>query len=133
MMTRGWLRGLAKHGAIAAVATLVMMATTSCLLVEPVELSPDEVRSGIYQLEISTHTDTCFPRRTSGDVGLLEVVAGYDGISTWGVSTRDEQLFSFYRYLLDSDEGYSSTRGRDRKSTRLNSSHRYISRMPSSA
>lgn len=88
------------------------MTAAGCLLVEPTELHPEEIRAGIYSVEVSTHTDTCFPLRGQGDLGLRDVEVSYSKISPWAAQFLDGSLRSFYRYDLLADDGYQSTRGR---------------------
>ena len=65
--------------------------------------------------------------------GFIKSVQGRDGGYTFMKSTNEIFLFD----VIDSVEGMGNTTYRDwetdRKSTRLNSSHRSLSRMPSSA
>ena len=54
-------------------------------------------------------------------------------ILSFGRSKRGLPISCFLPYLHDSAEGLVDCLSEDRKSTRLNSSHEWISRMPSSA
>lgn len=102
MMNQAWPGGL-----LLGIAT-----ATGCLLTEPTERQPGEVRTGIYDVELATHTDTCSPRRGEGPLGRHDVSADFYGISLWTASGIPGAGHSFLRYELPSADDYQATRGR---------------------
>ena len=88
---------------------------------------------GARDVVVQTHDDRVTPDGADGavddDVALVDFDAGLggDGLGDLGRGDRTEQT------TLVAGLGRDRDGGRDRKSTRLNSSHEWISRMPSSA
>ena len=88
-------------------------------------------RPEVLCLQETKVADELFPIQAFSDLGYQVEISGqkaYNGVAILSLLPMEDVQVGFEALLPDDDEALA-----DRKSTRLNSSHEWISRMPSSA
>ena len=74
-----------------------------------------------------------FPISCGSKVSAIPVIFSENGKTALALVTEDNRFMSWTISKFDGKQFWTEENGRDRKSTRLNSSHIPLSRMPSSA
>jgi hypothetical protein len=76
----------------------------------PTEVSPDELHSGVYALQITKSVDSCDPPRVTGDAGRVAVSVSEQGIGAF--EPIELKLATGYQqYELAADAGYTRSSG----------------------
>lgn len=74
------------------------------------DVAPDELHTGVYELEISTRSDTCAPARFLGDAGLIPAFVNDEGIGYFEPVSFASGI-AFYRVELVAQDGYALSTG----------------------